>query len=103
MTDRSPIKTAINGTTRMEISQLGEDISIRLHGLKSHWSTQVMSGRVGNNHVVASFSIADRSVFTIKGKLNGDIIEGEFLYVRYGDNKSGIIPGWTKVQFQARK
>lgn len=102
-TDRKPVADAVSGENTFTITQNGDEITVQMSGFKSEWSAHNMSGRVGNNRFIAVLTSGSKSVYMIQGKINGKIIEGEYMYVRYGDGNSGIVPGWTKVSYKATK
>lgn len=103
-TNQQPVKTPIQGKTTFTITQTGDEITVTMAGYKSEWSAHIMSGRVGNKHFIATLANSDRSVYQIAGHVNPDgTLEGHYIYSRYGDANSGIVPGWTKVKFKAKK
>ncbi|GAB4421987.1 MAG: hypothetical protein OHK0039_37590 [Bacteroidia bacterium] len=102
-TDRTPVLENVNGTTTFTITQTGDEITVTMSGFQSEWSAHIMKGRVGNNRFVAALSNGDRSIYMIQGTVNGGQLEGEYVYVRHGNASSGIVPGWTHVNYQAKK
>lgn len=94
----------VNGTTTLEITQNGNDITVTMgdsgQGL---WSAHIMSGQSGAKHFVAVLTNGSKSIYTITGNLVRGQIQGLFRYYRYGDPSTGIVPGWTSTQFTAQK
>ncbi|MCB0843339.1 MAG: hypothetical protein KDE26_08810 [Bacteroidetes bacterium] len=102
-TDRTPASQSFTGSTTFEVTQNGDEITVTLQNFGGKWSTHIMKGRVGNNRLVAALASGTKSIYVMEARINGNVIEGEYEYIRYGDGNSGIVPGWTKVMFKAVK
>jgi hypothetical protein len=102
-TDRTPVNQSFTGSTTFEVTQSGDEITITLQNYGGKWSTHRMNGRVGNNRIVASLASGSKSIYVMQARVKGNVIEGEYEYIRYGDKNSGIVPGWTRVMFKATK
>ena len=102
-TDRTPVNQPFTGATTFEVTQSGDEITITLQNYGGKWSTHRMSGRVGNNRVVAALASGTKSIYVMQAQVKGNKIYGEYEYIRYGDGNSGIVAGWTRVMFEATK
>ena len=102
-TDRTPVSDAVSGTNTFDITQNGDEITVTMSGFKSEWSAHIMKGRVGNNKFIAVLASGTKSVYMIQGTVSGRTLKGNYAYIRYGDGNSGIVPGWTKVNFTATR
>ena len=100
-TDRTPVNQPFTGSTTFEVTQNGDEITITLQNYGGKWSTHRMSGRVGNRKVVAALASGSKSIYVMQASVKGNKIVGEYEYIRYGDGNSGIVAGWTRVQFEA--
>ncbi|RMG56908.1 MAG: hypothetical protein D6722_25680 [Bacteroidetes bacterium] len=101
-TDRTPVNETFSGTATMTITQNGDEVTVTVGNYGGEWSTHRQSGRVGNNRLVTGLASGDKSMYLITARVEGSVIKGEFLYLRYGDGNSGIVPGWTRVRFTAQ-
>ncbi|MEO1216526.1 MAG: hypothetical protein AAFY45_23535 [Bacteroidota bacterium] len=94
----------VNGSSTLEITQNGDDITVTMgdsgQGL---WSANRMSGQGGTKRFVAVLVNGSKSVYTITGTVVNGQIRGTYSYLRYGNRSTGIVPGWTRVQFTAKK
>ncbi len=102
-TDRTPARASFSGSTTFTVTQTGDEITVTLQNYGGKWSTHRMSGRVGNNKFLAVLPSGSKSVYMIQGTIKGNTITGEYVYARYGDGNSGIVPGWTKVSYTATR
>lgn len=102
-TDRTPVEDAISGSCSFTITQTGDEITVQMTGFQSEWSAHIMKGRVGNNRFIAVLTSGTKSVYIIQGQVSGNTLTGDYAYIRYGDGNSGIVPGWTKVDYKAAK
>ncbi|MEL6592679.1 MAG: hypothetical protein AAFP08_14880 [Bacteroidota bacterium] len=102
-TDRKPAAQTFTGSTTFTVTQNGDEITITLQNYGGKWSTHIMKGRVGNGTFVAALPSGSKSVYMIQGRIKGNTITGEYIYARYGDGNSGIVPGWTKVTYTATR
>lgn len=101
-TDRRPVNETFSGTATMTITQNGDEVTVTVGNYASEWSAHIQKGRVGNNRLVTGLASGDKSMYLITAQVEGGVIKGEFLYLRYGDGNSGIVPGWTRVRFTAQ-
>jgi len=94
----------VSGSSTLEITQNGNDITVTMgdsgQGL---WSANRMSGQGGAKRFVAVLVNGSKSVYTITGTVVNGQIRGTYSYLRYGNPSTGIVPGWTRVQFTAKK
>ena len=102
-TDRTPVNDPFTGSTTFEITQNGDEITLTLQNFASEWSTHRMSGRFGNKRLVVALASGTKSVYVMQAQLKDGKIVGEYEYIRYGDGASGIVPGWTRVMFEAKR
>ncbi|TAE54470.1 MAG: hypothetical protein EAZ89_06595 [Bacteroidetes bacterium] len=102
-TDRTPVEDAVSGDCSFTITQTGDEITVQMTGFQSEWSAHIMKGRVGNNRFIAVLASGTKSVYIIQGQVSGNTLTGNYTYIRYGDGTSGIVPGWTKVDYTATK
>lgn len=100
-TDRTPVQDAVSGSSSFTIAQTGDEITVTMTGFQSEWSAHIMKGRVGNNKFIAVLASGTKSVYMIQGTVKGKTLTGNYAYIRYGNGSSGIVPGWTKVDFTA--
>ena len=96
-TDRTPVERPISGTFDVSITQSTDEIQVTWNNLASYWSSHRMSGRVGNNRVVCALPSGSKSVYLFNGRVSADgqTIKGRYMYMRYGNGTSGIVPGLT--------
>jgi len=103
-TDRKPVEDAVSGQNTFTITQSGDEITVTMSGFQSEWSAHIMKGRVGNGRFIAALASGTKSMYIIQGRVEkGGILVGNYAYIRYGNGSSGIVPGWTKVDFKATK
>ena len=102
-TDKSPAVQQFTGSTTFEVTQNGDEITLTLQNYGGKWSTHRMSGRVGNGRVVTALVSGTKSIYVMQARVKGNKIVGEYEYIRYGDGNSGIVAGWTRVQFEATR
>ncbi len=102
-TDRTPVTDPVNGTNTFTITQSGDEITVTMSGFQGEWSAHIMRGRVGNDRFIAALASGTKSMYIIQGRVEKGVLIGNYAYIRYGDGNSGIVPGWTKVDFKATR
>jgi hypothetical protein len=102
-TDRTPVSDKVSGTNTFTITQSGDEITVTMSGFQGEWSAHIMKGRVGNNRFIAALPSGSKSMYIIQGRVEGKTLVGDYAYIRYGNGSSGIVPGWTKVDFKATR
>lgn len=103
-TDRTPVSDAVSGTNTFTITQSGDEITVTMSGFQGEWSAHIMKGRVGNGKFIAALASGTKSMYIIQGSVDkSGTLVGNYAYIRYGNGSSGIVPGWTKVDFKATK
>lgn len=100
----NPITKQVSGSSTLTVVQNGDNLTITMgdsgQGL---WSANRMSGQKAGRNFVAALVNGSKSLYTITGSLVRGQLQGTYTYFRYGNPSTGIVPGWTRVRFTAKK